>query len=54
MKYLIFGAICFSGGYAASVFTWTNVHTWFIGVQAKADKLREKARELEASIRARL
>lgn len=39
-------ALVAAGGYAAAVFTWDKIHTWIIGVEAKVDALRQKAKEL--------
>lgn len=42
----------FAGGYAAAIFTWDRIHTWWIGAEAKAAQLRDKAKELIAKVRA--
>lgn len=39
-------ALVAAGAYAAAVFTWEPIHTWFIGVEAKVEALRQRAKEL--------
>ena len=42
------------GGYVASIFTWPWVRKTAFGVQAEAENLRAKARDLEATVKAKL
>lgn len=45
-------ALAFVGGYVASIFTWDRLHAVVIGLEQKAELLRDKARALEAKARA--
>ena len=50
---LIFTAIAsFAAGYAASIYTWTEVKTFWLGASAVANSLRNKAAALEAAVKA--
>ena len=50
-NWIMFG-LSVTGGYVLAVFTWQPIHTFFIGAAEKAAALREKARALEAKLRA--
>jgi hypothetical protein len=54
MAQAIINTLWLIGGYVLAIFTWDKVHTFIIGAGAKADALRDKARALEASLRAKL
>lgn len=40
----------FAGGYAASIFTWEKVHTWFVGVETKVRAFEDKIKALKEKI----
>lgn len=50
MHTLVNVLLLFSIGYVVSIYTWPKVKVWLNGAKAEADKLREKARELEKKI----
>lgn len=48
------GLALLAGGYVAAIFTWDWLHTKIVGVGNKAAQLRQQAKDLEASVKARL
>ncbi len=42
--------LAFVGGYVVAVFTWNWLHTTFVGVEAKADALKQQAKDLTAKL----
>ena len=49
---IVFDAALFATGYAASIYSWPAIKVWINGVTAEAAKLRAKAVQLEARIKA--
>lgn len=53
MNWLFYIALI-TGGYVASIYTWPWIRQKALGVQAEADGLRNRARDLEAAVRAKV
>ena len=43
--------LSFCVGYGVAVYTWDKIHAWIIGAEDKALALRDKAREIEKTLR---
>jgi hypothetical protein len=50
----LFYTILVAGGYAASIYTWPWVRKTYLGAAAEADRLRNRARDMDATLRAKL
>lgn len=51
---MLWDAAIFMGGYVACIYSWSQTKVYFGGAVNEAERLRKKARELEAKVRARL
>lgn len=47
-------ACMFAGGFVASIYAWPTIRGWVNGLEAEAEALRQKARDIEAAIRSKL
>lgn len=54
MLELILLSIAAASGYAAAVFSWPTARQWFVGIETEIALLRDRARVLEARLRAQL
>lgn len=43
--------VAFVGGYIACIYTWPKVKEWINGARVEADKLYQRARDLENKIK---
>lgn len=49
MNYLIVAVAALVGGYIAAIYTWPVVLKWINGATAEAQRLRQKAADLESA-----
>lgn len=54
MKAIIEIALIFAAGFVAAIFTWPKVKQIWFGAKEEAERLRQKARDLETAVRSKL